>query len=218
MNIQELLIQGGPIVYILVFCSISGLTLIIYKYLHLLRTPMPEPEKVSTLYKSYNKSSFSDFQNSLKEINGSFETIFSPLSKAGFRPGISQRELEVELGRLATLEVRSLEDWLRPLAVIAQMSPLLGLLGTVLGMIKVFVQIEGAGSQVNPAMLAGGIWEALITTAFGLAIAIPTSVAYSYFEGEIDRRSAQLSDVAKRLLFMRRLTLEEQATTQSNAA
>lgn len=64
----------------------------------------------------------------------------------------------------------------------AQLAPLLGLFGTVLGMISAFQALQQAGAQVDPSILAGGIWVALLTTAVGLAVAMPTSVALSWFE------------------------------------
>ncbi len=79
-----------------------------------------------------------------------------------------------------------MEKHLRILASIAQAAPLMGLLGTVIGMIKAFMKIEELGGKVNALALAGGIWEALITTAFGLIVAIPCLLVYYYFEGRVD--------------------------------
>lgn len=78
------------------------------------------------------------------------------------------------------------EKHLRILAAIAQAAPLMGLLGTVIGMIKAFIKIEEVGGKVNAIALAGGIWEALLTTAFGLIVAIPCLLLYFYFEGRVD--------------------------------
>ena len=82
------------------------------------------------------------------------------------------------------------ESGFRVLDTIAQLAPLLGLLGTVLGMIEAFQALQTAGSQVDPAALAGGIWVALLTTAAGLSVAMPTSIALSWFEAQIDRERA----------------------------
>jgi len=84
-------------------------------------------------------------------------------------------------------EIEALRGWMRPLEVIAALAPLLGLFGTVLGMIEAFARLEEAGSQVNPAILSGGIWEALLTTAAGLAVAIPTVAAVNWLERRIER-------------------------------
>ena len=89
---------------------------------------------------------------------------------------------------------------MRGLEVIASLSPLLGLLGTVLGMIKAFVRLESAGTKVDPAILAGGIWEALLTTAFGLSVAIPALAAFYILEGQVENVRAQMKDASIRVL------------------
>ena len=71
--------------------------------------------------------------------------------------------------------------------VISNIAPLLGLLGTVIGMINAFSKLEEAGSRVDPAILAGGIWEALLTTAFGLIVAIPALAAFYWLDGRVDK-------------------------------
>ena len=83
-----------------------------------------------------------------------------------------------------------LEGGIRFLDFVAQLSPLLGLFGTVLGMIEAFQAMQGAGSQVDPAILAGGIWVALLTTAAGLAVAMPVSAAVTWLEGRLDGERA----------------------------
>ncbi|MFH1036293.1 MAG: MotA/TolQ/ExbB proton channel family protein [Pseudomonadota bacterium] len=84
-------------------------------------------------------------------------------------------------------EVRHLERYLSTLAAIGNLAPLLGLLGTVLGMIKAFMVIQEMGGKVNAVVLAGGIWEAMLTTAFGLIVAVPDMAAHSYLAGRVDR-------------------------------
>jgi biopolymer transport protein ExbB len=88
---------------------------------------------------------------------------------------------------------RSLEAarvWMRPLEVIASLAPMLGLFGTVLGMIEAFAELEAAGARVDPSILSGGIWEALLTNAVGLAVAIPAVAAFNWFERRIERAEA----------------------------
>ena len=79
-----------------------------------------------------------------------------------------------------------LEGGFRLLDTVAQLAPLLGLFGTVLGMIEAFQSLQEAGSQVDPSLLAGGIWVALLTTAVGLAVAMPTAMVLSWFESRMD--------------------------------
>ena len=105
---------------------------------------------------------------------------------------------EAEISRIISIEIRNLENYLGGLEVVASISPLLGLFGTVLGMIKAFLNLEKAGSQVDPALLAEGIWEALLTTAFGLAIAIPALAAYHLFENKISNTRDKINDTVVR--------------------
>ena len=98
----------------------------------------------------------------------------------GKRDGAVERhDLEENVARDGTAQVVSLRSYLRLLELIATLSPLLGLLGTVLGMIDAFQALEAAGSRVNPAILSGGIWVALLTTAAGLIVAIPAAAAHN---------------------------------------
>jgi len=95
--------------------------------------------------------------------------------------------------------VHELEHYLNPLGTIAAISPLLGLLGTVIGMVKVFAAITASGVG-NPSVLAGGISEALITTAAGLTVAIPSLMGYRYLRGRIDGLVVRMEKEAMKFL------------------
>lgn len=118
----------------------------------------------------------------------------------GVQPGLSINDIEAEVSRVGSAQIRNLESWLRGLSSIAHLSPLLGLLGTVTGMIAAFMRLEEAGSRVDPSILSGGIWEALLTTAFGLTVAIPAMAAFYYLEGEVDHVRAAMKDASVRVL------------------
>ena len=102
------------------------------------------------------------------------------------RAGLSECQRRSEIERCGGDTIRKFESGLRPLAMIAQIAPLLGLLGTVLGMIASFFALGEATGQADPLRLAEGIWQALVTTAVGLTVAIPALAAYLGFEGWID--------------------------------
>lgn len=104
--------------------------------------------------------------------------------------------LETVMVHATEAEVRGLSRYLQALATIGNIAPLLGLLGTVIGMIKAFMVIQQMGGKVNAAVLAGGIWEAMLTTAMGLAVALPALLAHSYLSGQVDRYEARLQDGA----------------------
>lgn len=114
------------------------------------------------------------------------------LKNAGLRRPIIKESVE-EAGRQ---EVVHLERYLNVLGIIASISPLLGLLGTVFGMIDIFAVITHGGALGDPTVLAGGISEALITTAAGLVVAIPAVVFHRHFEGVIDHYVVDLERFA----------------------
>jgi biopolymer transport protein ExbB len=96
----------------------------------------------------------------------------------------------------------SLSTGTRVLELTVVIAPLLGLLGTVLGMIEAFRALEEAGARADPSLLAGGIWEALLTTAAGMAVAIPASVALSWIESRRARAAADLEAVLTQLFLI----------------
>lgn len=110
---------------------------------------------------------------------------------------------------------------LRPLEVIGSLAPLLGLLGTVLGMIKAFQQLEAAGNKVNPAILSGGIWEALLTTAVGLCVAIPVVALLNWLERRIDHLAHDMDNTVTQVftqdLSDRQQTMVDEPSRRSNA-
>ncbi len=112
------------------------------------------------------------------------------------RPEAYAREETTRIARAMLAEART---GLRALELIATIAPLLGLLGTVLGMIAAFQALQVAGTQADPATLAGGIWEALLTTAAGMAVAIPASMALSWFESVIETLQTDMEDAATRI-------------------
>ncbi|MBV17255.1 MAG: flagellar motor protein MotA [Thalassospira sp.] len=108
----------------------------------------------------------------------------------------SEREAASDLiAARARKEVDGLSGGLRIMSTVAVLSPLLGLLGTVMGMIDAFQKMEGAGSRIDPSILSGGIWLALLTTAIGLVVAIPATAFHMWMQGVISRTAAVMEDV-----------------------
>lgn len=108
---------------------------------------------------------------------------------------LSESKIREEVTRVGADLLEELRGYFRPLEVIASLAPLLGLFGTVLGMIAAFQALEAAGNRVDPATLSGGIWEALLTTAVGLAVAIPTVVALNWLERRVERVSMEMQSL-----------------------
>jgi biopolymer transport protein ExbB len=120
--------------------------------------------------------------------------------EARLSPAHDEAQAAEEAARVARGLLQRARSGLRPLELIATIAPLLGLLGTVLGMISAFQALQVAGSRADPSALAGGIWEALLTTAAGMAVAIPASMALTWFEAVADRLRHELEDIGTRLL------------------
>lgn len=114
-------------------------------------------------------------------------------------PAFDEKTAREETARIARQTLFRAREGLRALELITTIAPLLGLLGTVLGMITAFQVLQEAGNRADPSALAGGIWEALLTTAAGMTVAIPSGTALSWFESIADRLQADLEDLATRI-------------------
>lgn len=129
------------------------------------------------------------------------------LARAVSAAHLDRDTLDTVIVNATDREVRDLSSYLQTLATIGNIAPLLGLLGTIIGMIKAFMVIQQMGGKVNAAVLAGGIWEAMLTTAFGLAVALPTMVAHSYLISRVDQYESRLQNGA--VLFLKALAGKE---------
>jgi biopolymer transport protein ExbB len=114
-------------------------------------------------------------------------------------PALGDAQAREETERVARAHLARARSGLRILDLTVTVAPLLGLLGTVLGMIDAFQALQTAGSAADAATLAGGIWEALLTTAAGMAVAIPASVALAWFDSVIERLQGRMEDAATRV-------------------
>lgn len=123
----------------------------------------------------------------------------------GLITGVDERTVREDTERVAMAQLSGLRSYMRVLDSTVQIAPLLGLFGTVLGMISAFQALQNAGADADPTVLAGGIWVALLTTAVGLSIAIPMAFVNSWFEGRIEREKENIEG-ALTSLFTRRAT------------
>lgn len=135
---------------------------------------------------------------------GSHSTAAALMHRGLARRGADRAQMKEALEEVGQIEVAYLNRYIELLGTIASITPLLGLLGTVIGMIDVFRavvnEVGAQGGMVNPASLANGIWVALITTAAGLSAAIPAFLGYKYLLGHIDRLSVELEEIGLSLL------------------
>ncbi len=146
---------------------------------------------------------FIQYRRILKRLDLPVEDILKtyplPASLAPIIAGLKNNCDEKAISVIGTKQIRRIEKGLSWLALIVTIEPLLGLTGTVTGMIKAFIVVEKSAS-VSPSMLAGGIWEALITTAAGLLVAIPLQIGHHYLENRADEIAFLLKEITSKLI------------------
>ena len=189
--------KGGFIIYPLILCSLLALTVIIERAISLSRAQINRRVFMKRLAELISRNRIMDAVNYCEKYN----VPLSRVMKAGLLKHNQTREyIQSSIEKAIREELPFLERYLGILATVVSVSPLLGLLGTVSGMIKVFIQVEASSGLINPKMLASGMWEALLTTAFGLAIAIPALVAYNFFLSRSNTLTQEIEDASSELL------------------
>ena len=198
LNNLDLIEKGGPVMFILLGFSIFAFAIIFVKLLQFFAAALSRSSKIEEFLLKLNGSNSKKFLPQIQKIKTPLARIIEVVILTKGDRRFDKESREAEISRIISIEIRNLENYLGGLEVVASISPLLGLFGTVLGMIKAFLNLEKAGSQIDPALLAGGIWEALLTTAFGLAIAIPALTAYHLFENKISNTRDKINDTVVR--------------------
>jgi len=192
----ELFRAGGPLMWIILICSLVALT-IIFERMLTLRTKQVAPanlkQQVVDLLKS--KRVTKEKVDVIRQHSPLGAVFAAGLENLPYGPDTMREALE-ESGKQV---VHRLGKYLNTLGTIASITPLIGLLGTVIGMIKVFTAITASGVG-DPTVLSGGISEALITTAAGLSVGIPCLMFYRHFRGRINELAVLLEENALALL------------------
>ena len=190
---------GWPI-WPLILCSVVGLALVIERLMSLRRARIAPPLLVDEVL-SISRGSLPamDVVNKLAENSVLGQVLASGLRAVIVEPRITERMLRQTFEVAGRSAAQQLERYLNTLGTIAAAAPLLGLLGTVVGMIEIFGSQAPTGTN-NPAALAHGISIALYNTAFGLIIAIPALMFYRYFRGRVDDHLMSLELAAERLV------------------
>lgn len=175
---------GGPIIAILAIMSLVSVALIVVKSVQLARARSGRATRDAALVQwSKNDKEGAVATLAAGRAPADRVTHFALKASLGRMP---RKPLEAELMRRGNAEVEAMSRHIRILELIAMVSPLLGLLGTVLGMIQSFQELELAQGAANASVLAGGIWQALLTTAAGLVVAIPAAIGASLLSARVD--------------------------------
>jgi biopolymer transport protein ExbB len=192
----ELFQAGGWLMLPILLCSIAALAIVIERLWALRRSVIMPDDLVSRIWQMDRRRLLND--DRIAEIREG--SALGRMLAAGLVNRFHSREVMKEsIQDTGRQVVADLERYLNALGTIAAVTPLLGLLGTVLGMIEVFGVIMEAGVG-NPGVLAGGISQALITTAAGLSVAIPALMFYRYFNNRVDKIVIAMEEQALRLI------------------
>lgn len=169
---------GGPVVVLMLCLSILSLGVILWKLWQFYRLGVGRTAQIMTAIEQWDAGNQDAAETALSQSRNTLSDALQSRSVNGPKTRIEAR---------ANAHVAKLEGGFRVLDSIAQIAPLLGLFGTVLGMIDAFQALQQAGNSVDPSLLAGGIWVALLTTAAGLAVAMPTSLVLTFFDSRVAR-------------------------------
>jgi biopolymer transport protein ExbB len=195
----DTLAAGGPVVAVLLALSVVALAIVLAKAVQFAGPALAGEGRARQAARLLREGRVCAARDCVEGRRGLAPRVARDAiaGLAGGRPPELVRE---DALRGAAEALEGLRGWLRPLEVIAALAPLLGLFGTVLGMIDAFAALEAAGSRVDPATLSGGIWEALLTTAVGLAVAIPAVAAFNWFERRVERAELAIEGVVSAIV------------------
>jgi biopolymer transport protein ExbB len=199
MNIFSILVRGGWLMIPIAICSFIAAAIIVERWLSLRRARVNTGTLMNRVRQALRGGEMGRAIDVCEETPG---PVAGMLKEGIQRAGASRSLIRETVEGAGKAELYKLERGLDSLATVASVAPLLGFLGTVTGMIRAFMEIQSLGGQVNANVLAGGIWEALMTTAAGLTVGIPALIFYNWLVGkvhhfvfEMERSSMELLDL-----------------------
>ncbi|UTW58790.1 MotA/TolQ/ExbB proton channel family protein [Kordiimonas sp. SCSIO 12603] len=200
MDLLSLILSGGAITILLSAMSIIVLTITVFKLIEQWRAGRWHKEQSAQVINFVAEKNI----KAAKAITSASNHAVAKVLNAALEEMHTSEQtntLPRQQGeRMANAALFQMNAYLRGLDVIASLAPLIGLLGTVIGMIEAFQGLQGAGMRADPAALAGGIWGALLTTAAGLVVAIPASALLSFFDGRVQKTQADIIDAFEGML------------------
>lgn len=200
-QIVDLVHLGGPAMWAIAALSVASTALILWKVMRLLSFGAWSGGRHTARAIAEWKAGRHEAALAILAPRRSLRAILARAAmQAAMDPRLDRDAAEAETARVARALLAQAQSGLRGLELAATTGPLLGLLGTVTGMIAAFQALQAAGVRADTATLAGGIWEALLTTAAGMAVAIPAQVALTWFESVVDRLRHDMEDAATQVL------------------
>ncbi len=184
MSLFSIVLKGGVLIYPMLLLSLVGLAVFVERWFAIKRATINSRALMNKITFLISNGQLDEAGSICDLTNAPVATVLSGIFR---RRHMAYQEIKDFIETEANLQIYNLEKFLNVLATVAAVAPLIGFLGTVTGMIRTFMAIEQHSGQVEPAILAGGIWEALITTAVGLSIGIPALIAYNYLVSRVEK-------------------------------
>ncbi|WP_340253320.1 MotA/TolQ/ExbB proton channel family protein [Roseobacter sp. HKCC-CH-9208] len=194
----ELLLKGGPILMLIAALSVISLAVILWKISQLLRLGALRSGQTTDAAIS-QWCAGEDVSAVLAARSGMRAEFARDAIRLRESPDWDESSRKEEIARIARARLQEISAGLRALELVVTIAPLLGLLGTVLGMIDAFQALQLEGGNADPATLAGGIWAALLTTAAGMTVAIPVAMCLTWFDTIHDKMRHSFEDIATRI-------------------
>lgn len=200
-----LVVLGGPVVAILIGLSVLALALIIMKLFQFTALRVGARRNAAAAAGAWLRGDHEEALRMVVHDPSATASVLAVMFDLINDRSVPKQLVEDEAGRFAQERLHELQRGFRALEAIVQIAPLLGLFGTVLGMIEAFRTLQEAGNAVDPSVLAGGIWVALLTTAVGLAVAMPVSLVLTWFESRVEGERINMESISTMLLSAREL-------------
>lgn len=208
-QLKSILELGGPVVGVLFFVSVLAVAVILLKIFQFVRSGVGRRKAAEAAMMAWVHGNRHEARALIAPARGAVANCVALVFSLSSNGRSTKAEIEEQVTSLAMRKLHDLRGGMAFLDTVAQLSPLLGLFGTVLGMIEAFRKLQGAGAVVDPSILAGGIWVALLTTAVGLAIAMPVSIVLTWFETRIEDERVAIEIIVTQLMSNGRLPAQE---------
>ncbi|WFE91007.1 MotA/TolQ/ExbB proton channel family protein [Roseibium porphyridii] len=211
-HVSALLALGGPVVTVIAGLSVVALALIIVKIAEFQMCRIGNARNTREAASLWQQGRYADAAARVAQPKSAAEkALRTTLTLLEQRA--EKTEIEEQVSVLAMGDLHHFSKGVRALEAIAQIAPLIGLFGTVLGMIDAFQALQAAGNNVDPSALAGGIWVALMTTAAGLGVAMPVSLIVTWLEARLEAERVATETLTSSL-FLKQGTISEKAGVQ----
>lgn len=196
----ELVSSGGPVVVILLVMSLFAFAVILLKLIQFLVNGVGRSGTAERAVATWLSGNRRDAYEMVRSSKAPVGRTLAHLMRGIERKSAEDTQVREDIERVALQELDGVRSYFKALEAIVQVAPLLGLFGTVIGMIDAFRTLQSAGASSDPSVLAGGIWVALLTTAVGLAVAIPAALTLYWLEGVAEREQARMRSAVTSLL------------------